>query len=137
MKNRKETNRIIFHHSLSDFGDVDIIRQWHIDRGFVDIGYHFVVPLSGSLQSGRKLQLIGAHAGTPRPSRNGDSIGVCLVGNFANTPPTDSQINECARLYHDLCRAYSIKLTIEYHHEQCPGVLLDRAAFTKTLYDSI
>jgi len=133
---RKETNRVVYHHSLSSFGDVDIIRKWHINRTdekFEDIGYHFVVPVEGRFQHGRNIQMIGAHA----LGKNKDSIGVCIVGDFNLYEPSGHQINECARLYHDLCRAYSKTLNIEYHHELCPGFMLDRVAFKKTLLETI
>ena len=130
---RTETNRVIFHHSLSNFGDVDIIRKCHNERGFEGIGYHFVVPVEGRFQHGRNIRMIGAHA----LGKNSDSIGVCIVGDFNLYEPNGNQINECARLYHDLCRAYSKTLTIEYHHELCPGFMLDRIAFKKTLMEML
>ena len=105
MKPRKETNRIIFHHSLSTFGDVDEIRKWHKARGYEDIGYHFVIPKDSNLQHGRKLNLQGAHAGTPRPSRNSDSIGVCLIGNFEFEEPTDNQITKGVSMLRKVLRA--------------------------------
>ena len=126
---RAETNRVIFHHSASVFGDVEIINSWHKERGFSCIGYHYVVPKKGHFEHGRKLQLIGAHA----RGRNGDSVGVCIVGHLGQKGMTDSQEQQCLRLYHDLCRAYSKKLEIEFHHEECPGKFLDRELFTKML----
>jgi N-acetylmuramoyl-L-alanine amidase len=133
MQQRTETNRIIFHHSASATGTVEEIRSWHIARGFGDIGYHFVIPLDGPFEPGRKVQATGAHA----QGRNSDSIGVCIVGHLGRTEPTDSQINQSAKLYHDLCRVYCKELKIEFHHEECPGRLLDREAFTKTLQEMI
>jgi N-acetyl-anhydromuramyl-L-alanine amidase AmpD len=133
MIKRKETNRVVFHHSLSDFGDVDEIRRWHIERGFSDIGYHFVIPKEGHFQAGRKITLVGSHA----RGMNIDSIGICIIGDLSKTEITDSQLSEAAKLYHDICRAYSRKLPIEFHHELCPGKTLDREAFAKTLYESI
>jgi N-acetylmuramoyl-L-alanine amidase len=133
LKSRAETKRIIFHHSLSNIGDVKRIRAWHLDRGYDDIGYHYVIPREGNFQSGRKVQLVGAHAA----GKNFDSIGVCLVGMLNEYAPTDSQICESAKLYHDLCRAYSSILAIEFHHELCPGKFLDREVFTNTLRGSL
>ena len=134
MKRRKYTERIIFHHSASGpTTTLADIREWHLARNFEDIGYHFVIPCEGKAERGRDLHAIGAHAN----GRNADSIGVCMIGHFGEYGPTDNQINEAAQLYHGLCRAYSKKLLIEFHHEQCPGKLLDRAAFAKTLEDTL
>lgn len=130
---RAETNRIIFHHSASDSGDVEEIDGWHRDRGFACIGYHFVIPRKGHFQYGRKLQLVGAHT----QGRNDDSIGVCIIGNLQDYPMTSSQEAECMRLYHDLCRLYSKTLLIEFHHEECPGSHVDRRAFKNVLAEAI
>lgn len=134
MKKRIETNRIVFHHSLTDSGDVITFREYHMGaHGWEDIGYHFVVPKEGNFQYGRKMQYEGAHA----KGKNHDSIGVCLVGNFYNYEPTVSQLEECVRLYHDICRVYNKKLEIDFHREgdnPCPGPLLDREDFKEILY---
>jgi len=90
--------RIIVHCSDSAFGDVDLIRKWHVKgNGWRDIGYNAVIcnghPKSsnkfklecdGLLQSGRGLDLDkdinkfeqGAHA----RGFNSSSIGICLIG---------------------------------------------------------
>jgi N-acetylmuramoyl-L-alanine amidase len=132
-ENRTSTNRVIFHHSASDTGTVDEIRQWHTARGFNDIGYHYIIPRNSHFEPGRKLQLIGAHTS----GRNADSVGVCIIGHLSRTEPTDNQINQAARLYHDLCRAYGKRLKIEFHHEECPGIKLDRDALVKTLNECV
>ena len=57
---------------------VEEIRVWHIDRGFSDIGYHYVIRRDGSLEIGRPLDQMGAHA----HGMNKHSLGVCLVGGM-------------------------------------------------------
>lgn len=54
------------------------IRRWHRQRGFSDIGYHFVVRLDGTIEAGRPLELPGAHC----RGHNLRSIGVCYVGGL-------------------------------------------------------
>ena len=59
--------------------DVDIaeIRRWHVEeRGWSDIGYHYVIKLDGKVQSGRDELISGAHC----RGRNKTSIGICVVG---------------------------------------------------------
>lgn len=130
---RAETKRIIWHHSASNFGDAATIDKWHKERGFACIGYHYVIPKKGHFQHGRKCQLQGAHAA----GRNSDSIGVCIVGHLEKEPLTVSQIDQTIKLYHDLCRAYSKILINEFHHEECPGQLLNRDVFVKRLSEAI
>lgn len=125
MVTRQQTNRVIFHHSLSDVASAEIIREWHMMRGFDDIGYHYVIRKSGKIEHGRDIKRIGAHA----VGRNHDSIGICFEGDFRKTEPTEEQYKSAGLVYHGVCRQYSKKLNVEYHRENdnpCPGVKLDK-----------
>ena len=54
----------------------DEIRIWHTrDRGWRDIGYHFVVAPDGSIAEGRKMNVIGAGV----EGRNRGVIHICMV----------------------------------------------------------
>ena len=56
---------IIVHCSATPEGrDVSVseIRKWHKARGWSDIGYHFVITLDGTMNVGRPIEKIGAHA---------------------------------------------------------------------------
>ena len=66
----------IIHCSDSDYGDVDIIRAWHLARGFRDVGYHFIIRRDGEIELGRPMNEIGAHCA----GYNKESIGTCLIG---------------------------------------------------------
>ncbi len=52
------------------------IREWHLQRGWADIGYHYIIKRDGTVEKGRPLENIGAHV----KGHNRGSIGVCLVG---------------------------------------------------------
>ena len=57
------------------------IRRWHKEeRGFADIGYHFVVRLDGRVEYGRRLSVAGAHC----RGHNSRSVGVCYVGGIGS-----------------------------------------------------
>ena len=58
-----------------DIGAEDI-RRWHRDRGWADIGYHYVIRRPGEVEIGRPVARVGAHA----YGHNSRSIGICLVG---------------------------------------------------------
>jgi N-acetyl-anhydromuramyl-L-alanine amidase AmpD len=67
------------------------------DRGFRDVGYHYVIRRSGAIEFGRTLDVAGAHA----EGFNKKSIGICLVGGVAsdNRPEdnfTDAQFTALA-----------------------------------------
>lgn len=72
--------RIILHHSASPRATttVEDIRRWHVvDRGFDDIGYHFVVEGDGKVRTGRPLDFAPA----AQAKANTNTIAICLVGN--------------------------------------------------------
>ena len=77
--NASDVKWIVIHCAATPEGrnvSVDDIRRWHVDeRGWSDIGYHWVVELNGDLKQGRKEYKSGAHA----KGWNGKSIGVCYV----------------------------------------------------------
>lgn len=52
------------------------IRQWHLKRGFTDVGYHYVIRRDGTVETGRPDRVMGAHA----RGHNHNSIAICLVG---------------------------------------------------------
>lgn len=60
----------------------DEIRKWHRERGFDDIGYHFVVRRNGTTETGRAVERAGAHA----VGHNRHSIGVVWVGRRSPAP---------------------------------------------------
>jgi N-acetyl-anhydromuramyl-L-alanine amidase AmpD len=81
MTTRKTTDLIVFHCSATkpdqDIG-AEVIRGWHVKKGWSDIGYHFVVRRNGALELGRPLLDIGAHV----QGFNASSVGVCMVGGL-------------------------------------------------------
>ena len=75
-------NEIIFHCSATkpsmNIG-ADWIRELHIkEKGYNDIGYHFVVRRNGAIEDGRPMGIVGAHC----LNHNTNTIGVCLVGGI-------------------------------------------------------
>jgi len=55
-----------------------VIERWHRERGFLKIGYHFVILRDGTVEEGRKLSEVGAHVG----GHNTGNIGICLAGGL-------------------------------------------------------
>lgn len=72
------------------------IRRWHVEeRGWRDIGYHFVIDRSGDTVEGRPIEEIGAHV----RGHNRNSIGICLVGGWggATTDQFEEHFTELQR----------------------------------------
>ena len=76
----KEIKNIIVHCSATREGDdsinAEVIDRWHKKRGWKGIGYHFVVLIDGSIETGRMINKCGAHT----KGMNCKSIGVCYIG---------------------------------------------------------
>ena len=88
----REIKKVIVHCADTPEGrDVktEEIKRWHTqERGWSDIGYHWVVELDGSVHAGRDEETPGAHC----RGHNSDSIGVCYVGGSdANGDPKDTR----------------------------------------------
>ena len=53
------------------------VRRWHVqDRGWADIGYHFLIDRDGTVADGRPLNRVGAHV----KGHNTGTIGISLFG---------------------------------------------------------
>ena len=77
----RSIDKIIVHCSATREGQhvtVQQIRQWHLQRNFADIGYHYVIYLDGTVHKGRPLEKAGAHC----KGQNAHSIGICYVGGL-------------------------------------------------------
>lgn len=87
----REINDLVVHCAATPAGKpfraVDIDR-WHRERGWDGCGYHYVIPLDGSIEPGREVEIQGAHV----YGHNGDSIGICYIGgmNASNTEPKNT-----------------------------------------------
>lgn len=77
----RDLKRVILHCSATpegrEFGAEDI-RRWHINRGWTDIGYHYVIHIDGLIETGRPVSIQGAHTS----GENENSVGVCYIGGL-------------------------------------------------------
>lgn len=70
---------------------IEQIDKWHKIRGFVGIGYHYVIGLDGKIYEGRDIDKVGAHC----TNHNAKSIGVCYVGGLdSDGKPKDTRTHE-------------------------------------------
>lgn len=78
-QSRRSISKIILHCTATPEGrdfSVEQVRQWHLARGFSDIGYHYLVGRDGTISAGRPESVVGAHCS----GQNTCSIGVSYVG---------------------------------------------------------
>lgn len=120
-------NRIIIHHSalpLSD-GPREIQRLHMEEKGFADVGYHFLIDQTGRLYEGRALNVRGAHT----YGANYGSVGICLIGNFEELVPTAVQLTTLQGLLTSLTAQFPRIVEIAGHRDLnsgtlCPGANL-------------
>ena len=127
--NKRNIKELIVHCSATPEGkdySVDTIRQWHLQRGFSDIGYHYVIYRDGSIHMGRDESIIGAHC----TGHNTNSIGVCYIGGCASdgkTPKdtrTTEQKQSLVKLLKELKTKYpqaSIHSHKDFTNKACPS----------------
>ena len=127
--NKRTIKELIVHCSATPEGkdySVDTIRQWHLQRGFSDIGYHYVIYRDGSIHMGRDESIIGAHC----TGHNANSIGVCYIGGCASdgkTPKdtrTAQQKQSLVKLLKELKTKYpqaSIHGHRDFSSKACPS----------------
>lgn len=127
--NKRNIKEIIVHCSATPEGKdftVAQIKQCHLQRGFSDIGYHYVIYRDGSVHTGRPESVSGAHC----TGHNTISIGVCYIGGCATngTTPKDTrtpaQKVALVKLLKELKAKYP-KATIhshkDYANKACPS----------------
>lgn len=124
----RNINKIIIHCSATPEGravTVDTMRNWHKQRGFSDIGYHYVIGLDGSVYNGRNVELSGAHC----LGHNRNSIGICYVGGCdKNMNPKDTRTAAQEAALVKLIRSLKVRYpsaTVHGHNEfaakACPS----------------
>lgn len=132
-------NDIIIHCTATPEGrDVTAaeVRAWHKARGFDDIGYHYLVRLDGTVETGRPLEKAGAHC----RGHNAHSIGIAYAGGCrrdGRTPAdtrTAAQRTALKKLVLRLLRQYpgaGVHGHNDYADKACPSFNVKNALFVQ------
>jgi hypothetical protein len=133
---------IIVHHSAggnvsSDWDAVvRSILDFHVNsNGWADVGYNWLIAPTGKLYVGRGggNNVVGAHY----CAKNGNTMGICMLGTFTSVPPTDTALRTLEKIIAWKCKEANINplanashvvgniKTIEGHRSgcatECPG----------------
>lgn len=130
---RHEDVEVIAVHASATPPSMDIgadeIRRWHLKRGWLDIGYHYVIRRDGTLEEGRDLSTRGAHVA----DHNHRSIGICMVGGSAEEDVNKAEANytfaqyQCLKSLLDYLKEHFPDATIQGHRDfpdvakECPS----------------
>lgn len=95
--------------SALHFADID---RYHRSLGWKGCGYHYVIPIDGTIETGRPEEMIGAHC----RNHNKHSIGVCYIGGLSeDMKPTDTR-TEAQRI--------ALRNLLEQLHKKYPKALI-------------
>ena len=104
------------------------VRRWHVqDRGWKDIGYHFLIDRDGTVAKGRPVEQVGAHT----MDHNVGSIGISLFGGhgsaaddkFADhfTPSQDAALHATIMKLIAIYKVAKVSGHNQYAAKACPG----------------
>ena len=129
----KKWKNIIIHCSDSGWGSAAVIRGWHLENGWRDIGYHFVIlngelrttlslpSLDGDVSVGRVIDgdewVEANESGAHALGMNSNSIGICLIGvdKF-----TEKQYKSLIDLLYELHKHFNIPVENMIGHYETP-----------------
>lgn len=127
LSERAKTDLIVVHHTGNPTDDdlsAEQIHRAHVNMGWAGIGYHYVIRKDGTVEAGRPVDKVGAHA----YGFNSRSVGIMVCGNFDIGVPTKAQLNTLPMLIAELCKKYNLiasKDVVVGHRDlmatQCPG----------------
>lgn len=100
------------------------------EKGYADLGYHFVIGPDGTIYEGRDLRIRGAHVDPQGDAQRGytfgntGTVGIALIGEFNGASPTAKQMEALKKLIASLRDSFDIRCMT--HHRDvnptdCPG----------------
>lgn len=104
------------------------IDRYHRSLGWKCCGYHYVIPVDGSIEAGRPEEMVGAHC----RYHNRHSIGVAYVGGLSadgsrpEDTRTEAQKRAMSKLISELLKRYPKALVVGHceldsQKPFCPG----------------
>ena len=114
----RHIDRVFIHCSASDnknHDDINVIEQWHLDRGFSGVGYHFFIKKDGTIQNGREIDRTPA----AQKGHNKGTIAICLGGLESFT---QAQFDSLIILCYSIAGTYDVTFHghCEVSNKSCP-----------------
>ena len=138
---------IVIHHSGMDEGNLKSIDRYHREERHMEHGlaYHFLIGNGNGMDDGEiavgnrwKEQLDGGHLRSEE--QNKIALGICLIGNFDKTKPTEKQLRSLENLIRALMKRCKLTAGAVKTHQQinivftrCPGSKFPTRSFLAKL----
>ncbi len=122
----RRIDTVILHHS-GRHDTPESIKQLHVEeRGWDDIGYHYLIDRDGNIIPCRDEGVQGAHA----KGHNAHSVGVCLLGDKDSEGVPELQMGSLIWVIKDLCKRYEGAKVLGHRElkgvkKSCPGRNVD------------
>lgn len=126
-------NKITVHHegwtpvtftsATAAYDRIEKIRQIHTrDRGWADIGYHYIIDRAGRVIEGRPIQYQGAHVSENNPH----NLGILVLGNFEEQKPSNIQVKSLGKFARLMMKTHNVSASQVLTHREinptaCPG----------------
>jgi len=133
----RPVDRVFLHCTASSYDhhdDIEVVRAWHLGRGWSDVGYHFMIHKDGSISAGRELEKTPA----AQKGHNKGTIAIAMHGGQdAKDDFSTKQIIALRDFCEDIRNAYGGAITFHGHSEvvirDCP--VYDYKAYLKLAPD--
>ena len=121
LSKRTQTSYIALHHAAAVTCSAQQIDQWHKEKGWSGIGYHYFVRKDGSVYRGRPEWAVGAHV----QGMNHCSLGICAEGDYdKETAMPAMQQDAIVALIKDVLTRYPHAKVVGHRDigsSDCPG----------------
>ena len=122
LRENHATKYVVLHHSevVSRHTAKDV-HQWHLNKGWAGIGYHYFINKEGEIYEGRPVGAVGAHL----YGHNQDSVGICFEGDFNKEQMSNKQEEAAIMLIALLSLSYDNAKVVRHvdlvKEKNCPG----------------
>lgn len=117
---RSRTDYFVLHHADARRCTVYDVHQWHLNQGWLGIGYAFFVDKQGNVYRGRPYDTIGAQC----YGYNDRSLGICAEGDYETEQMPNEQKNAIITLLVELKKIYPDAKIVghrDLNATDCPG----------------
>lgn len=120
--NKSRVNSIALHHMAHPTADVKQVERWHIDWGWIAIGYNYWIGFDGTVYEGR-----GLNQGAGVANQNSTIISIGFQGDYHSNPVTmpdvqfDAGVDTIKYIMDKMPAITKVGGHKDYMATECPG----------------